>query len=48
MKNRTPLWRELIFKSKCPKHIRLGPLFEMQMSKNGTPLRREAHFQVRM
>ena len=27
-----------IFKSKCTKHSILGPLFEVQMWKNGTPL----------
>ena len=37
-----------ISKSKCTKHSILGPLFEVQMWKNGTPLWREAHFQVKM
>ena len=37
-----------ICKSKCVKHHILGPLFEVPMSKNGTPLWREAHFQVKM
>ena len=34
-----------ICKSKCGKHHTLGPLFEVHMSKNGTPLWREAHLQ---
>ena len=37
-----------IFKSKCTKHTRCGPLLEVQMSKKCTPLWREAHFQVKM
>ena len=37
-----------IFKWKCTKHVRFGPLFEVPMSKNCTPLWREAHFQVNM
>ena len=37
-----------ILKSKCTKHTMLGPLLEVQMSKNCTPLWREAHFQVKM
>ena len=37
-----------ISKSKCTKHTILGPLLEVQMSKNCTPLWREAHFQVKM
>ena len=37
-----------IFKWKCTKHISSGPLFEVQMLKNCTPLWREAHFQVKM
>ena len=35
-------------KSKCSKHLMIGALFEVQMSKNGTPLWRKAHFQVKM
>ena len=27
-----------IFKSKCTKHVRFGPLFEVEMLKNCTPL----------
>ena len=34
-----------ICKSKCGKHHTLGPLLEVHMSKNGTPLWREAHLQ---
>ena len=30
------------------KHVRFGPLFEVPMSKNCTPLWREAHFQAKM
>ena len=37
-----------IFKSKCTKHTRFGPLLEVEMSKKCTPLWREAHFQVKM
>ena len=37
-----------IFKSKCTKHVRFGPLFEVKMLKNCTPLWREAHVQVKM
>ena len=35
-------------KSKCTKHLSVGPLFEVAMSKKCTPLWREAHFQVKM
>ena len=37
-----------ILKWKCTKHISSGPLFAVRMSKNCTPLWREAHFQVKM
>ena len=37
-----------ISKSKCTKHTRCGPLLAVEMSKNCTPLWREAHFQVKM
>ena len=37
-----------ILKSKCTKHLMLGALFEIPMSKNCTPLWREAHVQVKM
>ena len=37
-----------ISKSKVLKTDGLGPLLEVQMSKKCTPLRREAHFQVKM
>ena len=37
-----------ISKSKCTKHTRFGPLLEVEMLKKCTPLRREAHFQVKM
>ena len=33
-----------ISKSKCTKYTRFGPLLEVEMSKNCTPLWREAHF----
>ena len=36
-----------ILKSKCTKHLRSGPLLEVEMSKKCTPLWREAHFQVK-
>ena len=37
-----------ICKSKCAKHSNLGPILEVPMCKNGTPLWREAHLQVKM
>ena len=37
-----------ISKSKCTKHLNVGPLLEVEMSKKCTPLWREAHFQVKM
>ena len=37
-----------ILKSKCTKHLSFGPLLEVTMSKNCTPLWREAHFQLKM
>ena len=37
-----------ISKSKCTKHISLGPLLEVEMSKKCTPLWREAHLKVKM
>ena len=37
-----------ICKSKCTKHLVLGPLLEVEMSKKCTPLWLEAHFQVKM
>ena len=37
-----------ILKWKCTKHLSFGPLLEVTMSKNCTPLWREAHFEVKM
>ena len=37
-----------ILKSKCTKHVSFGPLLKVTMSKNCTPLWREAHVQVKM
>ena len=37
-----------ISKSKCTKHIILGPLLEVEMSKKCTPVWHEAHFEVKM
>ena len=37
-----------ISKSKCTKHHMVGPLLEVEMSKKCTPLRREAHVEVKM
>ena len=37
-----------IWKWKCTKHEVLGALFEVQMSKNCTPLWRKAHLEVKM
>ena len=36
-----------ILKSKCTKHLSVGRLLEVQMSKKCTPLWREAHFEVK-
>ena len=38
MKNGTPLWREAHFQKKCASRYMLGPLFEVAMLKNCTPL----------
>ena len=37
-----------ICNSKCTKHPSPGPLFEVQLLKNGTPLWRETHLQLKM
>ena len=37
-----------ISKSKCTKHLSVGPLLEVEMSKKCTPLWREAHLEVKM
>ena len=37
-----------ISKSKCTKHLSVGPLLEVEMSKKCTPWWREAHFEVKM
>ena len=37
-----------ISKSKCAKHLSVGPLLEVEMSKKCTPLWREAHFEDKM
>ena len=37
-----------ILKSKCTKHLMLGALFEVLVSKKCTPLWRKAHFEVKM
>ena len=37
-----------IRKSKCTKHRMFGPLLDVQMSKNCTPLWRKAHSEVKM
>ena len=37
-----------ILKSKCTKHLSVGWLLEVEMSKKCTPLWREAHFEVKM
>ena len=39
---------EHISKSKCTKHLSIGPLLEVAMSKKCTPLWREAHFEAKM
>ena len=48
MKNCTPLWREAHLQVKCTKHLGLGALLEVEMSKKCTQLWREAHFQVKI
>ena len=40
--------RSAFCKWKCTKHLSFGPLFEVEMLKNCTPLWREAHCQVKM
>ena len=37
-----------ISKSTCTKHLSVGPLLEVALSKKCTPLWREAHFEVKM
>ena len=37
-----------IVRSKCTKHLMVGALFDVAMLKNGTPLWREAHLQVKL
>ena len=37
-----------ISKSKCTKHLSVGPLLEVEMSKKCMPLWHEAHFQIKM
>ena len=37
-----------VSKSKCTKHNRFGPLFQVELSKKCTPLWHEARFQVKM
>ena len=37
-----------IWKSKCARHLSVGRLLEVEMSKKCTPLWREAHFEVKM
>ena len=41
-------WKIARCKWKCTKHLSFGPLFEVEMLKNCTPLWREAHCQVKM
>ena len=49
MKSCTPLWpEEKKTKSKCKKYFSFRPLLDVAMSKNCTPLWREACFQVKM
>ena len=49
MKSCTPLWREADFevKRKGTKHLRIGPLLEVEMLKKCTALWREAHLEVK-
>ena len=48
MKNCSRCGAKHISKSKCTKHLSVGPLLEVAMSKKCTPLWREAHFEVKM
>ena len=36
-----------IWKSKCAKHTRVGPLLEVAMSRKCTPWQHETHFEVK-
>ena len=47
-KSARPCGAKHISKSKCTKHLSIGPLLEVEMSKKCTPLSREAHFEVKM
>ena len=47
-KSARPCGAKHIWKSKCAKHLSVGRLLEVEMSKKCTPLWREAHFQVKM
>ena len=38
----------IILKSKCATHTTFGPALDIEMSKKCTPLRREAHIEVKM
>ena len=46
--NARPCGKRYIRKWKCTKHVSFGALFEVQMSKNCTPLWRNAHSEVKM
>ena len=48
LKSARPCGAKRISKSKCTKHLRSGPLLEVEMLKMCTPLWREAHFEVKM
>ena len=50
MKSCTPLWREADFEwkgTRITKHLRIGPLLEVEMLKKCTALWREAHLEVK-
>ena len=47
-KSARPCGAKHISKSTCTKHTIVGPLLEVEMSKKCMPLRREAHFEVKM
>ena len=47
-KNARRCGAKYISKSKCAKHLSVGRLLEVEMSKKCTPLWREAHFEVKM
>ena len=48
IKNCTPLWREADFELKMLKHLSVGAVLVVQMSKKCTPMWRAAHLELKM